>query len=55
MVPTLSQYIVGIEVEVMSSSLSRFVTQLSSVIAVAIGQYSVSVVDHATVLCFLEL
>ena len=48
---TLSQYIVGVEMELMSSSLSRFVTQLSSVAVVVIARSSASVVDRATVLC----
>ena len=39
----------------MLSSLSKFVIQLSSTVVVAMARYSASVVDRATIFCFLEL
>ena len=55
MTPTLSQYIVGVDLEVITSSCSRLVTQLNFTVAVVIAQYSDLLVDLMIDFYFLKL
>lgn len=47
--PPLSQYIIEVNLELMSSSYSKLVTRLSSIVVVIMTQYSTSMMDFVIV------